>query len=510
MTILGIAGWHHHTWAKTYSSRPALYFQPETIEQVQELVRSAKEQHQTVTVVGACHSPSMITMTTGWLVNLDKLNRILDIKPNQGFTDVTVEAGIRLYELNEILADRELALQNLGSISEQSLAGVISTGTHGSSAYHGLISEQIVRLTLVNSDGNLISCSDMENHRLFRAALLSLGKIGIIVKAVVRVVPAFNIESYQEVVSFDKFLTDVWPTFFTSAEFHRVWWYPYTGKCILWRANRTQLEKTKPPYSFYGTKFGRWVYQALLWVTVAVAPSLTPWVERWLFAHQFGLVNTYGKKPLKAVYRSDQGINMDCLFSQFVNEWALPLNNGVQVLRELEQVIAKRKFYVHAPFEIRVSNTTLPKSVPATRKGATVAGVPNVGPIHGNISRPYLDSSARLPYSPPSEVTYDNLTLNLNATLYRPFDLDVETSKWFTEFERICAAAGGKPHWAKNFLGMRETDNVAKAHDMRGIAPQIAEWYGRDLETWKEIRHEVDPTNLFVNNPEWLHINGLD
>ena len=44
---------------------------------------------------------------------------------------VRVEAGIRLQALSRELHARGLAMPNLGDIDAQSLAGALSTGTHG-------------------------------------------------------------------------------------------------------------------------------------------------------------------------------------------------------------------------------------------------------------------------------------------------------------------------------------------------------------------------------------------
>lgn len=494
----GTANYRHSTWAGTYQCFPSLYFQPETIDQVQELVRRAQSLGQRITVVGAAHSSSILTMTSGWLLNLDHLNRVLRYRPGDGFMDITVEAGIRLYDVNELLANHGLALQNLGSISEQSIGGVISTGTHGSSAYHGLICQQIVDLTLVDCHGDLVKCSDSENRKLFRAALLSLGKFGVIVKATIRTIPAFNLDCVQEVVSFDYFISKLWPSFFTSAEFHRVWWYPYTNKCILWHADKTLEPETALNKTFVSKRIGRFVYELLLWVSVTIYPPLTPFVERWLFSKQFRTSSEH------FVVRSDKGINMDCFFKQYVNEWALPLTQGKDALMRIKDEIEKKKFYVHAPFEIRVSNTTVPEKAPThmIRDGQIF------GPVFGNLSRPYLDTSPRLPYSPPENVTYDNLTLNLNATMYRPFNCNPDIFDWFSAFEDICSSAGGKPHWAKNFLGTSPCKSTDR-HKMRGISDSIDTWYGEDVATWRELRKKLDPTGVFCDNENWMRLNGL-
>ncbi len=122
------------------------------------------------------------------MVNLDKLSRVLSTDEQSGV--VVVEAGIRLYQLRLVEA-RGLALPNQGSINQQSIAGVISTGSHGSSLYRGLLSESVLGLGITLADGKTRSCSADENSELFRAALLSLGGLGIITEVTLQVVPAY-------------------------------------------------------------------------------------------------------------------------------------------------------------------------------------------------------------------------------------------------------------------------------------------------------------------------------
>ena len=163
----------HHTWAKTFFSRPELYIQPQSIAEVQKLVTLARRCRRRLVVVGSGHSPSDLTCTSAWLVNLDGLHRVLDVSRETGI--VTVEAGIRLWDLGERLEKDGLTLSNLGSIDSQSIAGVMATGTHGSSMQHGLLSECILSLTLVLANGQMVRCSASSNQALFRAALVSLG-----------------------------------------------------------------------------------------------------------------------------------------------------------------------------------------------------------------------------------------------------------------------------------------------------------------------------------------------
>ncbi len=127
----------HHTWARTFSSLPELYIQPESVQEIEKVVNLARQRRRRICVVGSGHSPSDLTCTSSWLVNLDNFNQILSADKATGV--VTMQSGVRLYALCEELDRHGLAMANLGSINEQSIAGVFATGTHGSSLLHGLL-----------------------------------------------------------------------------------------------------------------------------------------------------------------------------------------------------------------------------------------------------------------------------------------------------------------------------------------------------------------------------------
>ena len=78
---------------------------------------------------------------------------------------VTVQAGIRLQKLNEELHTRGLAMPNLGDIAYQSIAGAISTATHGTGRDFGGIATQVVGMRIVAGDGSVIECAADESPR---------------------------------------------------------------------------------------------------------------------------------------------------------------------------------------------------------------------------------------------------------------------------------------------------------------------------------------------------------
>ncbi|CAG8621907.1 9360_t:CDS:2, partial [Acaulospora colombiana] len=163
-------------WSKTFGCAPELYFEPECEEDVIKIVELAKTNNKNVRAIGSGHSPSDLACTEGYMINMDKLNRILKI--DREAKTVVVEAGMKLHKLNAELNKHGMALSSLGSISDQSISGAISTGTHGSGINFRNLCGQIVSLTLVTSSKGVMRCSANENPDVYKAALCSLGALG--------------------------------------------------------------------------------------------------------------------------------------------------------------------------------------------------------------------------------------------------------------------------------------------------------------------------------------------
>ncbi|KAI1851844.1 hypothetical protein JX266_002697 [Neoarthrinium moseri] len=466
------------TWAKTFSWMPELYIQPESLEEIEHLVNLARKCRRRVTTVGCGHSPSAITCTSSWLVNLDNYNKILASDHTTGI--VTMQSGIRLYQLSAELEKLGLAMPNLGSINHQSIAGAISTGTHGSSLQHGLLSEDILSLRITLADGTTKKCSRDENTELFRASLISLGALGIITEITFKAVPAYTLKWKQiidkDVKMFNRWSGDLW----THAHYVRVWWYPYTRRAVVWSASETNEAVQDPKTSWYDGSLGYYIYHNLLYVAQYI-PRILPWVEWFVFGSQYGFADgtTTG-----AVQSSAKALLMNCLYSQFVNEWAIPLSKGPEALRRLSSwlnhltpedpdyvphniPLSAEGLYVHAPVEVRVSDTSNPE----------------LDSVKSN-TRPYLDITS-----------HDEPTLYLNATLYRPYHADPPCrQRYYEAFEWLMRDLGGKPHWAKNF----EADGM-----------QIERMYGSSLQQWRKVREEADPDGMFVGPWHRRFVLGL-
>jgi D-arabinono-1,4-lactone oxidase len=452
------------TWARTFHSTPSLYIQPQSIAEVEKTINLARRCRRRITTVGCGHSPSDITCTSSWLVNLDNLNKILSV--DKETCVVVMQAGIRLFKVGEELDKVGLAMPNLGSINHQSIAGAISTGTHGSTLRHGILSESILSLKITLANGKTETCSPTQNEELFRAALISLGALGIIVEITFQAVPAFTLK-WKQVVNTDLSMFNSWnKDLWTQTEFVRVWWFPYTRRAVVWTAEHTDEAPVPPPKSYYDAWLGYHIYHNLLYLA-QWTPRILPFVEWFVFGMQYGFPNG---SSTSAIQPSRQALLMNCLYSQYVNEWAIPISKGPEALRRLSSWLnhltpedkdyvphgipySAKDLYVHAPVEVRVSDTS---------KSTT--------------PRPHLDPTCT-----------DGATLYLNATLYRPYDLDPPCrARYYQGFEYLMRDLGGKPHWAKNF--------EASTEEIEGM-------YGSQLTEWRRVRGQADPEGMFVG--EW-------
>ena len=144
-------------------------------------------------VAGSGHSFSDIALTDGVQIRLDRLAGVLDVDRSSGL--VRVQAGITIRALNRRLAEHGLALENLGDVDAQTLAGAISTATHGTGARLRNISAQVVELTLVLADGSTLRCAAAadDDPDVFRAARVGLGALGAVAEVTLRCVPAFTL-----------------------------------------------------------------------------------------------------------------------------------------------------------------------------------------------------------------------------------------------------------------------------------------------------------------------------
>jgi L-gulonolactone oxidase len=221
-------------WAGTVSSEVTVVT-PSSVGELARVVAGATERGQRVKPIGAGHSFTDIAATDGVQLRLDRLAGVVRADRETGL--VTVLAGTRLHALNEALWQLGLSMTNLGDIDAQSVAGAISTGTHGTGLRFGGIATQVRGLELVLADGSLLRCSADENPDVFAAARVGLGALGVIASVTLQCEPAYALAAAEGPASLDDVLDDLDENVLGNDHFE-FYWFPHTRRVLTKRNNR--------------------------------------------------------------------------------------------------------------------------------------------------------------------------------------------------------------------------------------------------------------------------------
>ena len=183
-----MSGWTN--WAGEQTCNPAAIETPGTLGELSDVVARAAAAGNRMRVSASGHAFTGCALTDGTMIRLDRLTKPLDFDAESGL--FKVEGGAVLHDLNRLLDARGVAFENLGDIDHQTVAGSISTGTHGTGERFQNVSAQIAALEVVVPDGSLVSIDDSEPD-LLRAARVAIGALGVIYSVTLRTVPAYTI-----------------------------------------------------------------------------------------------------------------------------------------------------------------------------------------------------------------------------------------------------------------------------------------------------------------------------
>ena len=206
-----MTSWRNHTGNQRCHPRELVA--PRSLGKLVELVQRAEREGTTVHAVGAGHSWSDVALTDGYLVQPDHLGGLRELDDGtitndaRGASLARVGAGMPLHELNPALDRAGLALPNMGGYDAQTIAGVVSTSTHGSGLHWGPFPDMVRSLDLVVAGGELVRVEPaggitdparfeqvfggerrlIQDDRSFHAAACGIGCIGLAHELVIEV-----------------------------------------------------------------------------------------------------------------------------------------------------------------------------------------------------------------------------------------------------------------------------------------------------------------------------------
>ena len=358
-------------WAGNQRCVPTRVHQPTSGEEVSAIVRQAAEAGERVKVIGGAHSFTDAAMTDGHLLSLDAMDRVVRVAGR----DVTVQAGIRLRDLNEQLAHHGLAMPNLGDIDKQTIAGAIGTATHGTGSGLGNIATTVVGLELVTGDGSVRRVDELTDPELLRVARVGIGALGIVTEVTLRCVPAFNLRAVETIEPLVDVIAD-FGNLMRSTDHVEFYWMPGARRCQVKRNTRTdEPAKPQPKLAYVRDK---WIGENLAFGTVCRVgrrfPSLAPKVAKLV---------TSAAPERDLVDRSDR-IFCSPRHVHFVEmEYGIPFDAVPDAIGRIADLVSSLPFPPMFPIEVRASAADdIPLSTANGRDSGWIA-------IHQYIGAPY-------------------------------------------------------------------------------------------------------------------------
>lgn len=356
-----MATWRN--WAGNQKANPVSIDAPRSEGELAALVASASGKGQKVKAVGSGHSFTSAAATNGRMIRLENLSGILHI--DHASCQVTVGAGTRLSDLNMLLHAEGLALANLGDIAYQTVAGAISTSTHGTGKALTGLAGQVVAMKLVNGQGQIIECSKSLNAHIFDVARVSVGALGIITEYTLQAVPSFRLRALEQPMRLDDVLENAHDL--ASAHDHfEFFWIPHTKWALTKRNNRTEDELQPLPRVkgwIEKTFMENYAFGALCRVGRA-RPSLIP---RLATALPSSGSREYVDQSFK-IFASPRIVRF------YEMEHALPVEALVPALREIRAMVDRKGYLLNFPVEVRFTKgDDVPLSTAFGRDSAYIA-----------------------------------------------------------------------------------------------------------------------------------------
>jgi FAD-linked oxidoreductase len=306
-----------------------------------------------VKVAGSGHSFTDIACTDGVMVDLSRMKRVLRVDGNE----VTVEAGITLRELGPALAERGLALENQGDVDAQTVAGAISTATHGTGGRFANISSQVVGMRLVTATGEVLRLGKAGDEEQppgddraasaddLLASRVSLGALGAISAVTLRCVPAFTIHRVDEPLPLDDVLARI-DDHVDGNDHFELFVFPYTRTALTLTSRRTDSEPRPPGRA-------RVLFRDVLLENAALElanrtgrrfPAVIPRVTRTLVRAMSRAEHLDRSHRVYANRRTVRFTEM---------EYAIPRECTAEALERVLALIERRRIPVGFPIEVR-------------------------------------------------------------------------------------------------------------------------------------------------------------
>ncbi|KAG1708223.1 hypothetical protein DVH05_024906 [Phytophthora capsici] len=484
---------HHEfvNWSATHECRPKNFHVPETVDEVQKLLKTYHDKNQKLRCMGAGVSPNGLGFSgkvggkadvNEALMTLALFDKIL--KVDKETYQVTVETGVIVGELLDKLRAYGMTMQNVASIRDQQVGGICQAGCHGTGAGIPPIDDQIVEMEIVTPAKGKMTLSATQNPELFELAKCGLGALGVVTKVTLQCVPMHKLIEKTTVMTLDEIRKNH-NRWLVEFQHLRYMWIPYTDAVVVVQCRRAQAdeplnEKRFPPVQ--NSDQVRMEAPRKLYLELTKGNPEPDYLD-WSFTKMRDKlleINPLNKQHVIRVnevekqfwklsegYRvaySDDIIGFDCGGQQLVEEVAFPTAGTLDLdfMEKLLQRIDKEDIPAHSPIEQRWT----------TRSTSLM--------------------------SPASSSNPDQVFSWVGVILYLPTaEKKVRTAiknrfmEFYAMYRDFMEPYGATEHWAK----IEWPDDAVERQKMR---ERLQKRY--PLDKFKKARDELDPHHILSNH----------
>lgn len=350
-------------WSGAVRCEPAEFTKPASVDAIRTALKAARDVGRNVRVVGCGHSFSPLCATEGSLLSLANYSGVTEV--NAQTQRVRVRAGTSLKLLCSVLAEHDLALENLGDINVQSVAGALATGTHGTGVALGSLATQITGLRLVLADGSELWCSRDAKPDIFHVARLHLGALGVVTEIELACVPAYRLAYHSRAAELSDMLEKLDSLKHDNRNFE-CHWFPYADKVQLKVMNPTQAPVRDNLLWRRGLDLavengGLWALSALTRAVPSMAPTVCQLEALSIPRHDI-------VQASHEIYATTRLVRFN------ETEVSIPAEHLSEVITAIRELFARERFATNFPLELRfVAADDIPLSPAYGRASAYIA-----------------------------------------------------------------------------------------------------------------------------------------
>jgi FAD-linked oxidoreductase len=334
-------GWSN--WSGKVSAAPRAILGPRDENELRIAVRDAEGP---VRVPGSGHSFTPIAATDGTLINVDALSGL--VSTDAQYLTATIHAGTKIHAIGRPLLDAGFSLKNQGDIDRQSIAGALSTATHGTGKDLPCLAAEMVGFRLVTAGGDILNCTPHENIDVFYGGRVSLGLFGVLSEVTLSVAKAYALREESLTLSADDAFRELARHRYENRHFE-FFWFPYSDRVSAKRLNvsaetpRAALTSAQMKARGDVMSGDQRAFQAGCEIARYI-PSVLPSLHK---AFTSGAEAKPKTRWAHEIFPSPRNVRFNEM------EYAVPAEKGVECITALTSLFRRRHVDSAFPFEFR-------------------------------------------------------------------------------------------------------------------------------------------------------------